>query len=128
MLALDAGGSCQGMALKVNPARVEQELSLLWRREMVVGSYTPKWVTMHHSGGRRSALTFVMNREHRSYRGSLTPAKTAKILAHATGVLGSNAEYLFDTVDHLNQWGLGDRPLDDLVKRVRRIHKRTRHE
>jgi glutathione-specific gamma-glutamylcyclotransferase len=128
VLALDAGGSCQGMALKVNPARVEQELSLLWRREMVVGSYTPKWVTMHHSGGRRSALTFVMNREHRSYRGSLTPAKTAKILAHATGVLGSNAEYLFDTVDHLNQWGLGDRPLDDLVKRVRRIHKRTRHE
>ena len=126
VLALDAGGCCQGAAFKVNPKRFEQELSLLWRREMVVGSYTPKWVTVHHSGLRWSALTFVMNREHRSYRGSLNSAKTAKVLAHAAGVLGSNAEYLFDTVDHLNQLGLGDRPLDDLVRRVRRIHKRTR--
>ena len=128
VLALDAGGCCQGVALKVNPLRLEQELSLLWRREMVVGSYTPKWLAMHHAGGRRMALAFVMNRQHRSYRGTLTPPQTAKILAHATGVLGSNADYLFDTVDHLNELGLGDRPLGDLARRVRRLHKRTRKQ
>ncbi|NKB44888.1 MAG: gamma-glutamylcyclotransferase [Alphaproteobacteria bacterium] len=126
VLALDAGGCCQGVALKVNPKRIEEELSLLWRREMVVGSYTPKWITLHHAKGSQSALTFVMNRQHRSYRGSLTPAQTAKTIAHATGVLGSNAEYLFDTITHLNELGLGDKPLEDLATRVRRVHKRTR--
>lgn len=128
VLALDAGGSCQGAALKVNPKRVREELSLLWRREMVVGSYTPKWVTVHHARGSHAALTFVMNRQHRSYRGSLTQAQTAKIIAHAKGVLGSNADYLFDTMAHLNELGLGDKPLDDLAMRVRRIHKRTKRQ
>lgn len=126
VLALDAGGSCQGVALKVNPARLREELSLLWRREMVVGSYTPRWVKLHHDKGSQAALAFVMNREHRSYRGSLTPFQTAKIIAQASGVLGSNAEYLFDTLTHLQELGLGDKPLEDLATRVRCRHKRTK--
>ncbi|MBT4739652.1 MAG: gamma-glutamylcyclotransferase [Rhodospirillaceae bacterium] len=128
VLALDAGGCCQGAALRVNPKRIREELSLLWRREMVVGSYTPKWVKMHHAKGSHAALAFVMNRQHRSYRGALTPTQTAKTIAHATGVLGSNADYLFDTLTHLNESGLGDKPLDDLAMRVRRIHKRTKQK
>lgn len=126
VLALDAGGCCHGVSLKLNPDRVWDELSLLWRREMVIGSYTPKWLTMHYGKRKRSALAFVMNRAHRSYRGSLTQAKTASMIARAKGMLGSNADYLFDTIAHLEDNGLGDKPLSDLAARVSRIHKRKR--
>ncbi len=126
ILALDAGGSCQGVAMKVRGRGLRDELRLLWRREMVVGSYTPRWVDLHHDDGIQPAVTFVMNREHRSYRGALTPARTASIIARAAGVLGSNADYLFDTLDHLHAHGLKDRPLEDLAARVRRIQKRAR--
>ena len=124
ILALDAGGSCQGVALKVNPAKVRSELALLWRREMVVGSYTPRWVTVRNGKGDQTALAFVMNRRHRSYRGRWSAAKTARTLAHASGALGSNAEYLFDTLAHLREHSLNDRTLCDLAERVTRIHNR----
>ena len=125
ILALDAGGSCHGVALKVNPKNVRGELSLLWRREMVVGSYTPRWVTIRTKNGRQTALTFVMNRQHKSYRGTWSRQKTARTLASASGVLGSNADYLFDTLTHLHEQGLDDSCLRDLARRVRRIHSRT---
>jgi cation transport protein ChaC len=126
ILALDAGGSCQGVAMKVRASRLRDELRLLWRREMVVGSYSPRWVDLRHDGGVQPALTFVMNRQHRSYRGGYTSGKTASIIARASGVLGSNAEYLFDTLDHLHAHGLKDGPLEDLARRVRRIQQRNR--
>jgi cation transport protein ChaC len=125
ILALDAGGSCQGVALKVRAQGLRDELRLLWRREMVVGSYVPRWVLLHYAGTVKPVLTFVMNREHRSYRGALTPTRTASIIARASGVLGSNADYLFDTLDHLHAHGLKDKPLESLANRVRRIQKRT---
>jgi len=125
ILALDSGGSCHGVAMKARTKGLRDELRLLWRREMVVGSYAPRWVELHHDGGVQDALTFVMNRDHGSYRGALTPTRTASIIARASGVLGSNADYLFDTLDHLHAHGLKDRPLEDLAKRVRRIQKRT---
>lgn len=124
ILALDAGGSCHGVALKVSSNAVREELSLLWRREMVVGSYTPKWVTVRTKKGSQTALTFVMNRLHSSYRGTWSIQKTARTLARASGVLGSNADYLFDTVSHLHDHGLTDRGLNELARRVRRIQRR----
>jgi len=126
VLALDAGGCCQGIALKVRPGRVREELSLLWRREMVVGSYTPKWVTMYSKTGQQTVLAFAMNRSHRSYCGALTQAKTATMIARAKGVLGRNSDYLFDTVTHLEENGLRDKPLKTLAEHVKRIKSRDR--
>src|SRR5262245_16432500 len=39
MLALDRGGSCNGMLLRIPASRMREELALLWRREMSWGSY-----------------------------------------------------------------------------------------
>ena len=44
MLGLKSGGSCLGVAYRIAAADVEAELLLVWRREMVVGSYIPRWV------------------------------------------------------------------------------------
>ena len=44
VLGLDSGGSCRGVVYRIPAADVESELLLLWRREMVIGSYIPRWV------------------------------------------------------------------------------------
>ncbi len=40
VLGLDRGGSCRGVAYRLPANCARAELALLWRREMVVGSYT----------------------------------------------------------------------------------------
>lgn len=65
-----------------------------------------------------------MNRKHRSYRGTWSKAKAARTVSHASGVLGSNAEYLFDTLTHLHREGLSDRTMSDLANRVKRIQNK----
>ena len=124
IFALDTSGSCHGVALKVNPKKIRDELALLWRREMVVGSYTPRWVRVRGQVNDCAAIAFVMNRTHSSYRGTWSPQKTARTVATASGVLGSNADYLFDTLDHLHDQGLNDHGLTDLTSRVKRIQNR----
>src|ERR1700712_3881693 len=44
MLALDRGGAWRGPAFRTPAADVAEELGLLWRREMVGGSYCARWV------------------------------------------------------------------------------------
>ena len=44
VLGLDRGGSCRGVAYRLPARCARAELALLWRREMVVGSYKPRWL------------------------------------------------------------------------------------
>ena len=44
VLGLDLGGSCHGLAYRLPAAQAAGELRLLWHREMVSNSYTPRWV------------------------------------------------------------------------------------
>ena len=119
MLALDRGGSCQGVLYRVTPEQRDIELRLVWRREMVVGSYIPRWVTVETSDGRRQAVTFVVNPETPLYAGKLCPKRTVEALACARGWLGSSADYLFDLVRHLDELDIVDRPLHRLHRQVK---------
>lgn len=42
MLALDTGGTAVGVAFRLPTEAVADEMALLWRREMAVGSYSAK--------------------------------------------------------------------------------------
>ncbi len=44
VLGLDRGGACTGVAYRLPAPVAMDELHLLWRREMVVGAYRPRWV------------------------------------------------------------------------------------
>ena len=44
LLALDYGGSVSGVCFQIDKADLVREADLLWRREMLNGSYAPKWV------------------------------------------------------------------------------------
>jgi glutathione-specific gamma-glutamylcyclotransferase len=53
VLGLDRGGSCRGIAFRIAAADVPSELLLVWRREMIVGSYIPRWVRVEVTGNNR---------------------------------------------------------------------------
>jgi glutathione-specific gamma-glutamylcyclotransferase len=52
-----------------------------------------------------------MNRQSRFYTGRLPPEEVADAISKACGHWGSCAEYLHNTVAHLEQHGIHDRSL-----------------
>lgn len=119
MLGLRPGGAARGLAYRVRAEAIEEELSIIWRREMLTASYTPRWVKAHTDRGPIDAVTFVINAEHDRFADGLSEGQVAGYLAKGKGMMGTSAEYLFSTVDHLKELGIVDRPLFALAKAVR---------
>ncbi len=113
MMALDAGGSCRGVAQRIPARHVEERLGRLLRRETSLKpvSNVPRWVTVETEGRRQRALAFIINRKAPTYVCPHTLEETANILAKACGHWGSGAEYLMRTVAHLEELGIHDRYL-----------------
>ncbi|MEO0933101.1 MAG: gamma-glutamylcyclotransferase [Cyanobacteria bacterium J06641_2] len=111
VLGLDCGGSCRGVVYRIAAADVRSELSLLWRREMVIGSYIPRWVKVVDGTNQFCAITFVVNRCHPDYAGKMSFESTVNTIATAKGELGSSAEYLMQTVKGLETVGIEDKQL-----------------
>lgn len=119
VLGLDRGGSCRGIAYRIAAADVMSELTIVWRREMIVGSYVPTWVKFYHQDRQVvEAIAFVVNRHRSGYAGDISFDATVDTLATAKGQLGSSADYLFQTVDGLCSVGIKDKPLLCLRDRV----------
>lgn len=118
MLGLERGGSCHGVVFKMPAATIASELDVVWRREMVTAAYVPVWVSVATEAGPLRAVAFTINRRHERYTGRLDEAATVEALAVAEGPLGTNREYLFNTLRHLDELGLRDRTLHRLALAV----------
>lgn len=122
MLALKEGGSTTGLAFRLPEEKLEEELALLWKREMVTGCYLPTWCGLSLADGRSvTALAFVMDPRHALYEADSCPQTIAPLIAQASGPLGTNAQYLFSLEQELKRRGLYDDCLTDLVQRVREL-------
>ncbi|MCL8384059.1 gamma-glutamylcyclotransferase [Xanthobacter aminoxidans] len=121
-LALDAGGDCTGVALRLPEEGLEHELSLLWRREMLAGAYVPRWLEVSDPAGGHigCAIAFTMDRTNPHYAGGLSEAEVVDRLANAQGAIGSAADYLFATCEGLAGHGVRDPALDALADAVRK--------
>ena len=123
VLGLDHGGSCTGVALKID-GDIPHELDLLWRREMLNHSYNPAWVNVHTEHGLIRALTFVMNRQHKSYVPELTLDEKVDMIANAHGFIGPCKDYLDETRASLNALGITDHYLEEISHRVDNLPQR----
>lgn len=140
MMALDRGGCCQGVAYRLPDADHAAQLLRLVRRETTMKPATnvPRWIDIRCEGGdRRKALAMTANPRGPAYTGKIDLPEVARILARAAGHWGTGAEYLFNTVHHLDQFGIRDRnlwQLQDMVAKeiegmVSTVHERhTRPE
>jgi glutathione-specific gamma-glutamylcyclotransferase len=122
MLGLDRGGSCHGVAYRIEPGKVEEELEILWSREMVARGYHARWVQVHTGKGPIHAIAFIVRRDFDRYCGRMDEAEMAQLIATGAGWLGTCAEYLHNTMQHLDALGLPDAQLRRLDKRVRALH------
>jgi cation transport protein ChaC len=115
MLALDHGGACKGVAFRIAPGDIRQELGVLWQREMFGGAYHARWVPLRTKAGPIRAVTFVINRDHPRYLAELSVEQAAALIATGSGDLGSCREYLENTLAHLAQLGLRDAGLERIA-------------
>jgi cation transport protein ChaC len=121
MAALDGGGACQGLALRIPAAYVDRETDILWRREMLTGSYVPTFVPLDTPQGPiEEAVTFVINHTCDRY---VQPdmEETARLIATGRGSRGTCLEYLEKLAERLELLGLEDPAIRDLRQRVQRL-------
>ncbi|MES1924904.1 ChaC-like protein [Salinisphaera sp. T31B1] len=120
MLGIVPGGSCRGVALRVIGDDLEHELLMVWRREMLTGVYKPRWVELRPDDGgpRLWSIAFVVDPAHPCYCGRLDDDDVVALLATGHGMIGASAEYLHNTVGHLDEQGIVDRRLRALQQRV----------
>lgn len=121
VLALESGGSCRGIAYRIAPERVATELLLLWRREMVVGSYIPRWVKVFAEKTAIDAIVFTINPKHPMYDPNLSVTEVASTIATAEGMLGTCSDYLSHTIQGLAEHQIVDRELLNLQNQVNAI-------
>jgi cation transport protein ChaC len=117
MLALDRGGSCRGVAYRIAEDQVDEEMLLVWRREMLSGVYHARWVEAATAQGPVRAITFTANRRHDRFI-TLPDDEVAERVATARGAIGSCAEYLSETVAHLEALGFRDASLERIRARI----------
>lgn len=122
MLALESGGHTHGVALRLSPSTMEEELLLIWIREMVLGSYKPTWAPVTLDDDTEThAIAFVADTSREQYVPDSCVTTVAPLVARAAGKFGSNAEYLFNLHAALNECGLRDSYIDELADAVQRI-------
>ncbi len=119
VLGLDRGGSCLGRAYKVRAADGAEAAAILDEREMRGGVYDPRWVEVRFADhSRAQAYAYVVDRRHPHYAGRLELHALTEVITHAAGERGSNIDYLVNTVRHLDELGIVESALHELLDTV----------
>ena len=119
VLTLECGGSCRGLIYRISPDRVQEEMALIWKREMTYGSYNPKWLNCVVGGESVRALAFTVNRACSGYAGQIPMEVVVEAIASAKGRYGAAHDYLFKTTETLREHGIRDMRVEQLTNLVR---------
>ncbi|SFO30597.1 cation transport protein ChaC [Mesorhizobium sp. NFR06] len=128
MMALERGGRCDGVIYRLPDGEKPAQIERLLRRE--VGDdesiSSVRWVPVRTAQGRLRALGFWVGVTGNGTSLGQPLEKVAWVLARACGHVGSGAEYLYNTVSHLETFGIHDRNLWRLqglvADEIRSIH------
>lgn len=123
VLGLDQGGSCRGRAFLVAECEVQHAIEALWAREMSRLAYRPRLVPTEVEGTKVAALAFLADRTHESYAGRLEVENAARTIAACSGAGGPNVDYLVNTLRHLDELGITEGRLHQLLKAVELLHR-----
>lgn len=124
VLALDAveGALCDGVGFRVPDAKRDVTLAYLRERELISSAYLEVTCDLDLSDGRRvAALAYVVDTTHSQYCGGLPLSRQAEVISSAIGGRGPNTEYLWNTVNHLEELGIVDPELRWLADEVTRL-------
>ena len=118
MLALDRGGSCVGIAYRLQPGDKHGQIVRLLDREIDANPPTnvPRWIEVSTTEGRLKALAFTALRTGDAYAGRRPLSEVASVLSRAAGHWGSAAQYAFNTISKLEEHQIRDRNLWQIQK------------
>ncbi|MEM9683881.1 MAG: gamma-glutamylcyclotransferase [Pseudomonadota bacterium] len=117
-LGLARGGLCHGVSYTLRPDDLEEDLKVIWKREMYTGVYRACWLTVEAGAASRQAIAFVTDTGHSHHTGDIPDDIAAAIIARAAGDKGSCRDYLASTVDSLATQGMDDPALIELLAKV----------
>jgi cation transport protein ChaC len=118
VLGLDRGGSCRGIAYRLQAATLADEIDLLWVREMTGFVYNLTPVKLLTGRGKLAGYAFTVRRDSPDYAGRLSHDAAARIVATSRGDRGTGRDYLANTVRHLERLGISDGALHRIEKLV----------
>ncbi len=129
VLGLDAGGSCLGIAFRVPGDMTDEVMVYLREREMSNQVYHEKWLRLRLADGRNvQAVTYVADRRHIQYAGSLKAEDAAAIIASAQGDSGANVDYVSNTLEHLRNMRVRDHALEHVNDLICNKVNRQKHD
>jgi glutathione-specific gamma-glutamylcyclotransferase len=113
MMALERGGRCDGVIYRLPDEGLEAQLRRVLYREVRFREIADmvRWVPVRVGGETLRAMTFWAGPRGEHIASKLPLPDVAKVLARACGPAGSCAEYLYNTVSHLEALGIHDRNL-----------------
>lgn len=121
MMCLERGGACEGAVLRLSGGEPAAIIEKLLRRELSrrAALSAVRWLDVQTQDGTVRALTFYAAPDELDYYQPNRPlAEVAQGLARACGHWGSGADYLYNTVSHLEQLGIHDEGLWQLQELV----------
>jgi cation transport protein ChaC len=121
VLGLDHGGSCRGIAFRVEASQREATIAYLREREQVTSVYRetmrPVSLIDEPKAGVR-ALCYLVDRSHEQYAGALSRERQLELVRQGQGHSGVNRDYVLATVKELEALGIRDATLEWLAARL----------
>jgi cation transport protein ChaC len=114
VLGLDHGGSCRGVAFRVEPDKREDVVAYLRAREQVTMVYrevTRRIDILDGTHRSVSALCYVVDQTHQQYAGVLPVARQLELVRQGQGQSGPNIDYVLATLEHMQEIGVVDKRL-----------------
>ncbi len=119
VLGLAPGGSCKGRAFRVAASSIDSVLDYLHERELVHYVYQFREVPLRLPAARIRAHTYIADIRHERYAGGLGLETAAAIIRQGHGLRGPNIDYLENTIAHLDELGIKEGRLHELLAVVR---------
>lgn len=120
MMALERGGRCDGVIYRLPEIHRQAQIRRMMYREIRFHQNIDmvRWIPVQTDEGRKRVLCFWAGPKGERIASRLPLEQVAPILARACGPVGSCAEYLYNTVLHLREYGINDRNLWRLQRLV----------
>jgi cation transport protein ChaC len=116
VMGLCRGGSCWGMAYRIDAPRLRHALARLWYREMPRRVYEPRLIPVKVKNKTVRALAFVADPAHPAYVRELDLHGRARLVAQGIGIRGLCIDYIRHTLDHMHDVGVRDPHLERILQ------------
>ena len=116
--SLDVGTGCEGLAFRIKAEVADEETCILWRREQIKQGYLARFMPAETKTGEIEVLAFVADHEAEDVLHDIPHSQQVDWIAQASGILGTNVDYLRNIVEKLAELGIDDREMQLLLSDV----------